>query len=255
MTKSPVIFLGAGPGDPELVTVKGKRAIEEADLILYAGSLVSEAVLAWGKTNAERINTAPLALEEIASHMIRGFREGRRVVRVHSGDPALFGAIQEQMDLLDAEGIPYEVIPGVTAAFATAAAIRRELTIPKLVQTVILTRAAGRTSVPEPEALDSLATHGATMAIYLSAARIREVVRDLIGPYPPDTPVVVAHRVSWPDERILTGTLSDIAQQVEDAGITRQAIILVGPALRGHKTRSSLYDKRFSHGFRPGEGG
>ncbi len=255
MTFHPVIFLGAGPGDPELVTVKGKRAIEAADLILYAGSLVSESVIAWGKTDAERMDTAPLALEEIASRMIEGHRKGRRVVRVHSGDPSLYGAIQEQMDLLHAEKVPFQIIPGVTAAFATAAAIRRELTIPELTQTVILTRAAGRTPVPRAEALGSLAAHGATMAIYLSAARIRQVVQDLLASYPPETPVVVAHRVSWPDELILFGTLSDIAEKVEKADITRQAIILVGPALDSGTARSRLYDRKFSHGFRTGEGG
>ncbi|MFZ5450189.1 MAG: precorrin-4 C(11)-methyltransferase [Thermodesulfobacteriota bacterium] len=251
-----VIFVGAGPGDPELITVKGQKALAAADLVLYAGSLVSPAILTWAGQGAELIDTASLNLEEIVGRMMAGYREGKRVVRVHSGDPALYGAIQEQLEVLEREEIPCEVIPGVTAAFAAAAALAQELTLPEVTQTVILTRAAGRTPVPDREALADLARHGATLVIYLSIKLIERVVAELTHAYGPDTPVVVAYRVSWPDQQLIRGTLATIAKLVKDAGIERQALILVGPALGAKegqlKTRSKLYDRAFSHGFRSG---
>lgn len=252
----PVIFLGAGPGDPELITVKGQRALAAADVILYAGSLVSDAVLGWARPEAELIDTAPLDLEQIAAKMIHAQRAGKRVVRVHSGDTSLFSAIQEQMEILEKEEIPCQVIPGVTAAAAAAAALAQELTLPEVTQTVILTRAAGRTPVPEPESLSELARHGSTMVIYLSIKLIEKVVAQLTGVYGPETPAVVAYRVSWPDQRLIRGTLADIAAKVKAAGIERQALILVGPALAARegslKAQSKLYDRTFSHGFRSG---
>ncbi|MCL6621183.1 MAG: precorrin-4 C(11)-methyltransferase [Syntrophobacterales bacterium] len=250
----PVIFVGAGPGDPELITVKGQRALAGADLVVYAGSLVSPAVLAWAAPGAELIDSAPLSLEEIIGHLLKGYRAGRRVVRLHSGDPALFGALQEQLALLDREGVPYRIIPGVTAACAAAAALQRELTLPEVTQTVILTRAAGRTPVPAREALGRLAQHGATLAIYLSAHLVEEVTRELQEGYPPDTPVAIAYRVSWPEERLLTCTLAELPAAMAAAGITRQALILVGPALGSGPpaAASRLYDSGFSHGRRPG---
>jgi precorrin-4/cobalt-precorrin-4 C11-methyltransferase len=254
----PVIFIGAGPGDPELITVKGQKALARADLVLYAGSLVSPAVVGWANPAAERVDSAKLNLEEICARMIAGQRDGRRVVRVHSGDPALYGAIQEQLEVLAREGIPYEVIPGVTAAFAAAAALAQELTLPEVTQTVIFTRAAGRTPVPEPEALRHLARHGATLVIYLSIKLIDQVVADLTPAYGPETPVVVAYRVSWPDQQLIRGTLGTIAGLVKVSGIERQALIMVGPVLAARKgelkARSKLYDQAFSHGFRAGGG-
>jgi len=253
----PVIFVGAGPGDPELITVKGQKALAAADLVLYAGSLVSPAILTWAAAGAELIDTAALNLEEIVGRIIAGYRAGKRVVRVHSGDPALYGAIQEQLEILEREHIPCEVIPGVTAAFAAAAALAQELTLPEVSQTVILTRAAGRTPVPEPEALSDLARHGATLVIYLSIKLIDAVVAELTPAYGPETPVVVAYRVSWPEQRLIRGTLASIAGLVKEAGIERQALILVGPALGARKgqlkAQSKLYDKNFSHGFRGGD--
>ena len=255
-TRHPVIFVGAGPGDPELITVKGQKALAQADLILYAGSLVNPAVLEWTGVGAEVIDTAALNLEEIVAKMIAGHRAGRRVLRVHSGDPALFGAIQEQLEVLEQAEIPCVVIPGVTAAFAAAAALAQELTLPEVTQTVILTRAAGRTPVPEPEALGGLARHGATLVIYLSVKLIDQVVAELTPAYGPETPVVVAYRVSWPDQRLIRGTLATIAGLVQEAGIERQALILVGPALAARQgrlnARSKLYDQSFTHGFRGG---
>jgi precorrin-4/cobalt-precorrin-4 C11-methyltransferase len=252
--RHPVVFVGAGPGDPELITVKGQRALAGADLILYAGSLVSEAVLAWARPGTTLVDTAPLELDAILQRLIRGHREGNRVVRLHSGDISLFSAIQEQIDGLEGEGIPYTLIPGVTAASAASAAIAREFTIPEVTQTVILTRAAGRTPVPEREAISRLAQHGSSMAIYLSVQRIDEVAKALEGAYGADAEVVVAYRVSWPQQRIIRGTLATIAGQVREAGIERHALILVGPAAarRGSRpeTRSRLYDGAFSHGYR-----
>jgi precorrin-4/cobalt-precorrin-4 C11-methyltransferase len=254
--KFPVIFLGAGPGDPELITVKGQRALGRADVILYAGSLVSDAVLGWAKAGAELIDTAPLNLEQIVAKIIEAHKAGKQVVRVHSGDTSLFSAMQEQLEILEREEIPCQVIPGVTAAAAAAAALAQELTLPEVTQTVILTRAAGRTPVPEPEALGELARHGASMVIYLSTKLIEKVVAELTGAYGPEAPVVVAYRVSWPDQRLIRGTLADIAAKVKDAGIERQALIMVSPALAAReerlKAQSKLYDRTFSHGYRAG---
>jgi|Deesub1362A_J573_1020465.scaffolds.fasta_scaffold01086_7 precorrin-4/cobalt-precorrin-4 C11-methyltransferase len=252
----PVVFVGAGPGDPELITVKGQKALTDADLILYAGSLVSETLLELAKPGAEIVDTAPLGLEAILSRIIHSHREGKRVVRLQSGDPGLFSAMQEQVDALQREGIPCRVIPGVTAASAVSAALAQELTLPEVTQTVILTRAAGRTPVPDREALSQLARHGATLAIYLSVHQIESVVAALVEGYGQEAPVVVAYRVSWPQERILRATLSTIAERVRKAGIQRQALILVGPALESReecaRPRSRLYHESFSHGFRSG---
>ncbi len=251
----PVIFLGAGPGDPELITVKGQRAMAQADVVLYAGSLVSPAVLGWANAGAELIDTAPLNLEQIVGGIIQAYRQGKQVVRVHSGDTALFSAIQEQLEILEKEAIPCRVIPGVTAAAAAAAALAQELTLPEVTQTVILTRAGGRTPVPARVARGELARHGATMVIYLSIKLIDQVVAELTTAYGPAVPAVVAYRVSWPDQQIIRGTLADIAEKVKQAGIERQALILVGPALAARKGSlkavSKLYDRTFAHGFRP----
>lgn len=252
--RHPVIFLGAGPGDPELITVKGQRALAGADVVLYAGSLVSPAVLGWARPEAQLIDTAPLNLEQITSGLMQAFQAGKRVVRVHSGDTSLFSAIQEQIEILEREAIPCRVIPGVTAAAAAAAALAQELTLPEVTQTVILTRAPGRTPVPEREALAELARHGATMVIYLSIKLIDQVVAELAQAYGPKAPAVVAYRVSWPDQQLIRGTLADIVDKVKQAGIERQALVLVGPALAAREGRlkalSKLYDKDFVHGFR-----
>jgi precorrin-4/cobalt-precorrin-4 C11-methyltransferase len=202
------------------------------------------------------MDTAPLSLEEILAKIIQAHREGKRVVRVHSGDTSLFSAVQEQLEVLEKEEIPCLLIPGVSAAAAAAAALAQELTLPEVTQTVILTRAPGRTPVPEREALRELAKHRATLVIYLSVQLLEAVVGELAQEYGPETPAVVAYRVSWPDERIIRGTLADIAARVKEAGIQRQALILVGPALAARegslRARSKLYDRDFAHGFRTG---
>jgi precorrin-4/cobalt-precorrin-4 C11-methyltransferase len=252
--KGIVYFIGAGPGDPELITVRGANIMKAADLIVYAGSLVPKTLLELAKEGAQIHDSSSLSLEETHTLLTEGVGKDLTVARVHTGDPALYGAIQEQIQLLQKEGIPSEVVPGVTAAFAAAAALGRQFTQPGGSQTLIFTRLAGRTPVPESENLSGLAQHLSTLVIYLSVTRIREVVAELEQGYPAETPVVVAYRVGWPEERFIHGTLADIAQRVEESGIRRQAVILVGEALKGELTsRSKLYDPTFEHGFRSSE--
>ena len=227
-----VYFIGAGPGDPELITVKGQRLIRACPLVLYAGSLVPKEVVLTANPDAEIINTADLSLEEIIARISAAHRQGQDVARVHTGDPALYGAIGEQLRELEKLGIPYQVIPGVTAAFAGAALLCRELTLPDISQTIILTRHAGKTPMPEGESLPELAQHRATMAIYLSVDKLREIVAELTPHYGADCPVAVLHRVSWPDQDGVVGTLANIAEQVEAKGFTRTALILVGRVIQ-----------------------
>ncbi len=227
-----VYFIGAGPGDPELITVKGQRLIRECPLVLYAGSLVPKDVILVANPAAEIVNTADLSLAEIIARIRAAHERGLDVARVHTGDPALYGAIGEQMRALEALGIPYQVVPGVTAAFAGAALLRRELTLPGVSQTIILTRHAGKTPMPEGESLPELAQHRATLAIYLSVDKLREIVAELTPHYGADCPAAVLHRVSWPDQDGVVGTLAEIAAKVEAKGFTRTALILVGRVIQ-----------------------
>jgi len=249
-----VLFVGAGPGDPDLITVKGSRALERADLVIFAGSLVPEAVLRWTKPACTRINSAPLDLDDIVARMKAAYSEGKRVVRLHTGDPSLYGAIFEQMAALAVDGIPYIVIPGVTAAFAAAAALGIEYTLPEISQTLILTRMAGRTPVPEGEDLSRLAAHRASMAIYLSIAMVERVQQVLSEQYGEDAPCAVVYRASHPDERVVRTVIGRLTDTVRAEKITRQAIIVVGKVLsvsvKGLEKKSRLYDKHFAHGFR-----
>lgn len=243
-------FVGAGPGDPELITVKGRRLLREADVVVYAGSLVPQALLIWTSAGVEVHDSAGMHLDEIIAVMVAAHSAGKRLVRLHTGDPSLFGAIGEQMARLDEVGIPYEVVPGVSSFAASAAAISAELTLPGVSQTLIITRAAGRTSVPEKEALGDLAAHRATMAIFLSADRMNDTVAALRRHYPDETPVAVVQRASWPEQRIVWGTLANIAGLAAEVGIDRTAMILVGDVLANRGERSKLYDPEFSHGYR-----
>ena len=248
-----VHFVGAGPGDPELITVKGKRLLHEADLVIYTGSLVPEALVAG--LGGEVHNSAGMNLDEVFALILSAWRQGRRIVRLHTGDPAIYGAINEQIALMKEHGIPFQVVPGVSSGTASAAALQTELTLPEVSQTVIFTRRGGRTPVPEKEQLQALASHQATMMIFLSVGMIDEVVADLLeGGYPPDTPVAVVEKVSWPDERRLRGTLATIAAQVKEAGIRKTAIIAVGRVLADAPppALSKLYDEAFTHGYRKG---
>lgn len=246
-----VSFIGAGPGDPELITVKGMKAIQQADIVIYAGSLVSEKILAYAKKSAEIYNSASMTLEETTKVIIDGVKAGKKVARVHTGDPSLYGAILEQIAPLEEAGISYEIIPGVSSAFASAAFLKAELTLPEVSQTVIFTRIEGRTPVPEKEKLSELAKHRATVCIFLSVGMIDKVVLELLQGYTEDTPVAVVERASWPDERAITGTLKDIAQKVKYAGIKKQGMIIVGDVLKSVvSAKSKLYDKEFGHGYR-----
>ncbi len=237
-----------------MITLRGAAIIQAADLIVYAGSLVPRVLLVRSRKEAQIHDSSNLSLEQSHALMIEFARENKIVARVHTGDPALYGAIQEQIELLDSEGIPFEVVPGVTVAFAAAAALGRQLTQPGGSQTLILTRLAGRTAVPESENLAELSRHQTSLVVYLSVSRIREVAAELKQGYPADTPVVVAYRVGWPEETFISATLGDIAERVEESGIRRQAVILVGKALAGDpRARSKLYDPTYSHGFRQGK--
>jgi precorrin-4/cobalt-precorrin-4 C11-methyltransferase len=247
-----VHFIGAGPGAPDLITVRGLRLIECCPVCLYAGSLVPRAVIEAAPPGARIIDTAPLTLDQIIAEIVAAHRGGLDVARLHSGDPSLYGAIAEQMRRLDALGIPFDVTPGVPSFAAAAAALRRELTLPGIAQTVILTRTATRSSpMPPGEELDHLAASGATLAIHLSIANLARVVRTLLPHYGDDCPTVVAYRIGWPDEMLLRGTLRDIRAKTKAAGITRTALILVGPALAGDGGDSRLYAADHHHVFRP----
>jgi len=252
MTKKyPIIFTGAGPGAPDLITVRGMKALEEADYILYAGSLVPEAVLTWAGDAAEKTSSAGMHLDEMVDAMAHAWDKGLRVVRLHTGDSSLYGAIAEQMMMLDQREIPYEVIPGVTAAFAAAAALKVEYTVPEKSQTLIFTRISGRTPVPEKESLESLAAHKASMAIYLSAGMAEQVQKILAATYGPEAPVAVAYRVSHPEERIIVTIVERLAETMAENGINRLALIIVGPFLETETdARSLLYDRAFAHGYR-----
>jgi precorrin-4/cobalt-precorrin-4 C11-methyltransferase len=250
-----VHFIGAGPGAPDLITVRGRRLIRQARVILYAGSLVPKALLAEARKGAKVIDTAPMNLDEIIAAMEAASRAGDDVARVHSGDPSLYGAIAEQMRRLDALGIPYDVTPGVPSFAAAAAALKTEFTLPDICQTVILTRTAVRASaMPPGEELATLAASKATLAIHLSVNNLARVVRELTPYYGADCPVVVAWRVSWPDEIILRGSLADIRDKVKAHSITRTALILVGRALAPSDsgfTDSRLYAPGHTHVLRP----
>ena len=254
----PVLYVGAGPGDPELITVKGLKAVQQAEVVIYAGSLVNPALLEGLRPEVEIHDSAALTLDEVMELTLTAVRAGKNVVRLHTGDPALYGAIQEQMEVLDRHGVDYRVIPGVTAVFAATAALKQQLTLPGVSQTLILSRRAGRTPVPEREELQSIARIGGTLCLYLSVGMIGEVVADLLagGVFTPETPAAVVSRASWDDEQSLRGTLADIAAKVQLAGISRQAVILVGEVLsapeQGVPEKSKLYDPGFSHGYRKG---
>ena len=248
-----VHFIGAGPGDPELITLKGARLIAACPLCLYAGSLVPDAVVAGAPAGAEVIDTAPLTLDEIMTLIEDAHAKGWDVARVHSGDPSLYGAIAEQIRRLKPLGIPYEITPGVPAYAAAAAAMGQELTIPEVAQTLILTRTAMKSSsMPEGEELESLGRTGATLAIHLSIRNLLEIERALSPHYGEDCPVVVAYRVGWPDQTFIRGTLSSIREKVRDEKITRTALIFIGPALAETDFRdSALYDGAHPHVLRP----
>src|SRR5574341_229288 len=246
-----VYIIGAGPGDPGLITVRGAELIAACPVVLYTGSLVPRAVIARARPGAEVLDSSAMTLDEILAVMKRARDADRDVARVHTGDPAIFGSTAEQMRLLEAEGIAYEIVPGVSSFTAAAAALGRELTLPELSQTVILTRYGGRTPMPEAESLAALASHRATLALFLSIGLLGKLVRELIPAYGADCPAAGVEKASCPDQVIVTGTLGDIALKVRRAGVASQAIILVGRVLTAADfANSKLYDPDFSHGYR-----
>lgn len=243
-----VYFIGVGPGDPELLTIRAKNIIERADVIIYADSLINPEVCSSARKGAEIYPSASLSLEEITGIIVNAVKQGKVVARLQSGDPSIYGAIQEQMTILDEKGIAYEIIPGVSSLFAAAASLKTELTVPELSQTVIITRMEGRTPVPALEKLKSLAAHQASMAIFLSASLIEKVVAELLaGGYHPDTPAAVVYRATWQDELVLRTTLKNLMERVKASGIRKQALILVGTFLNSKEKhlRSKLYNRGF----------
>jgi precorrin-4/cobalt-precorrin-4 C11-methyltransferase len=248
-----VWFIGAGPGDPDLLTIRGRDLIARCSVCLYAGSLVPEAVVAHAPDGAVVMDTAPMTLDEIVAEIGKAHAAGHDVARVHSGDPSIYGAIGEQMKRLDALGIPYEIVPGVPAFAAAAAALKRELTLPDVAQTIVLTRTSMKASaMPNNEDLATLGASGATLAIHLSVRNLKHVCETLVPHYGEDCPVAVVFRASWPDETIIEGTLADIRQKVRAEKITRTALILVGRVLDpGEHRDSALYDPDHVHVLRP----
>lgn len=249
--KPAVYIVGAGPGDPDLLTVRGQRILQQADVIVYANSLVPQQMLDWGHPEAERVGTANLTLETIVPLMIERVRAGKSVVRLHSGDPSLYSAIHEQIQLLAEAEIAFEVIPGISAFQAAAAKLNAELTIPGLVQSIILTRISGRTQVPETEELGALAAHKTSLCLYLSARHVDAAQAQLMAHYPADTPVAICYRLGWPDEQIHLVSLDAMATVTRDADLIRTTLYVISPALGAAKARSRLYNPDHTHLFRP----
>ncbi|MGO4886979.1 precorrin-4 C(11)-methyltransferase [Anaerobacillus sp. MEB173] len=253
-----VYIVGAGPGDPDLITVKGLKVLNSADTIIYADSLVNPDLMTDVKQTATIVKSAGMALEEIVDLMEQEVKEGKSVVRLHTGDPAIYGAILEQMSHLYRRGIQYEIIPGVSSVFASAAAAGVELTVPDLTQTVILTRAEGRTAMPEREKLKDLASHHCTVCLFLSATLIKKVVKEFYeAGWEENAPVVVVYRASWPDQKIIHTTLAKLHEDMRANGVTKQAMVIISKAvdqklLKEGKYESKLYDKTFTHGYRKG---
>lgn len=246
-----VYFIGAGPGDPELITVKGQRLLREADVVIYAGSLVNPKILTVCRKDADIFNSATMTLDEVLAVMEQAENAGKMTVRLHTGDPAIYGAIQEQMDALEKKGIAFALVPGVSSFLGAAAALKQEYTLPGVSQTVIITRCEGRTAVRACEQLEKLAKAQATMCIFLSVGMLDKVVSKLLaGGYRKETPIAIVQRATWPDEKIVRGTLATILDDIADKGIDRQAMIVVGNCLAAAYEKSRLYAPEFSHMFR-----
>jgi len=245
-------FVGAGPGAVDLITVRGKSLIEKADVIIYAGSLVNPALLDYAKKDCRIYNSATMTLEEVMEVMIASAKEGKAIVRLHTGEPSIYGATREQMDILDKENISYESCPGVSACFGAAASLNLEYTLPGITQTLIITRAEGRTSLPSTEGIAKLAAHQTSMAIYLSAGLLEKVQGELIeGGFSEDTPAAIVYKATWPEEKIMYCTVGEIHKTGEENGIKNTALILVGDAIKTKEyERSKLYSPDFTTGFR-----
>ena len=248
-----VNFVGAGPGAADLITVRGRNLVEKADVIIYAGSLVNPEILRYAKKDCEIYNSARMTLEEVIEVMKRAESENKDTVRLHTGDPSIYGAIREQMDELDKAGIKYEICPGVSSMFGAAAALKAEYTLPGVSQTVIVTRMAGRTPVPKLEDIALLAQHKATMVIFLSAGMLKELSKRLMdGGLEEDTPAAIVYKATWDDEKTVITTVSRLAEAAEENNIRKTALITVGGFLSDKYDRSELYNPSFTHGFRQG---
>lgn len=246
-----VVFVGAGTGAEDLITVRGQKYLTEADIIIYAGSLVNPRLLDVKKKECEVFNSAKMTLEEVLKVMIKGDMAGKKVVRLHTGDPCLYGAIQEQMDGLEKEHIAYEICPGVSSFCGAAAALETEYTLPGISQSVVITRMAGRTSVPERESIRSFAAHGSTMVIFLSTGMLSKLSVELkAGGYPGGTPAAIVYKATWPDEKVCRCTIDQLEETAKRAGITKTALIVVGNVLDGKYERSELYNPAFTTGYR-----
>ncbi len=243
--KGKVYFVGSGPGDPELITVRAQRIIRGAEVVIYADSLVPNKIADLASSTAEVHGSKSMALPEIMDIVLRAVAEGKNVARVQSGDPSVYGAILEQMRILEQEEVDYEIIPGVSAAFAAAAVLKTELTVPGVSQSIIMTRAEGRMAMPPKEKLQDLASLGCSLVIFLSITRMTKIVREpTTGGYPANTPVAVVCRVGWPEEKVIRGRLSNIAAKVKDAKINRQALVMVGEAMNPNLSSPEYVDER-----------
>lgn len=247
-----VHFVGAGPGSPDLITVRGKQYLEEADVIIYAGSLVNPQLLEYSKDVCTIYNSAKMTLEEVISVMEKAESEGKTTVRLHTGDPCIYGAIREQMDILDEKGISYDSCPGVSSFCGAASALNLEYTLPDISQSVIITRMEGRTPVPEKESIQSFAAHNATMVVFLSTGMLEELSRRLIeGGYRPDTPAAIVYKATWEDEKKFICTVDTLAETAQKNNITKTALMIIGDAVKGARyERSKLYDPEFTTEFR-----
>ncbi|MGC2872831.1 precorrin-4 C(11)-methyltransferase [Ihubacter sp. mB4P-1] len=244
-----IYFIGAGPGAADLITVRGAELLKQADVIIYAGSLVNPALLDYAKESCKIYDSAKMTLEEVIAVMKEN--KGKEVVRLHTGDPCIYGAIREQMDILDREAMEYVSVPGVSSFIGAAAALNAEYTLPGVSQTVILTRMAGRTPVPEKEEISKLASHGATMVVFLTSTMLAELSQRLIeGGYAPDSPAAIVYKATWPDEKVIRTTVAEIAKAAEENGVNKMALIMVGGFLGSEYERSKLYDPTFTHLFR-----
>lgn len=247
-----ITFVGAGPGAEDLITVRGQRLLQEADIVVYAGSLVNPGLLSLCGENCEIYNSAKMTLEEVMEVMTAGERGGKKVVRLHTGDPCLYGAIREQMDELEKAHIDYGVCPGVSSFCGAAAALNAEYTLPGISQSVVITRMAGRTPVPDRESIRSFAAHQATMVIFLSTGMLRELSAELVsGGYAEDTPAAIVYKATWPEEKVLRCTVETLAETAAAENVTKTALIVVGRILDGEYERSKLYDPTFATEFRP----
>ena len=249
-----VHFVGAGPGAPDLITIRGKQYLEEADVIIYAGSLVNPKLLEYSKDVCTIYNSAKMTLEEVISVMEKAEAEGKTTVRLHTGDPCIYGAIREQMDILDEKGISYDSCPGVSSFCGAAAALHAEYTLPDISQSVVITRMAGRTPVPDKESIRSFAAHQATMVIFLSTGMLGKLQEELMaGGYPADTPAAIVYKATWPEEKVLRCMVSELEKTAADAQVTKTALIVVGRILEGEYERSLLYHPEFTTEFRQGK--